>query len=104
MSLKRQATLILLTLKSMFAGGLPLTVVLLPLNIHAVRRPQVNTKESPKSVTKLIKKSRLCSIMEPCLPFNIAKNLKDIGRRTAINVKLVKVKTKCSLLTTFATS
>ena len=37
--------------KNMFAGGVPLIAVLLPLNIH-----QVNTKESLKLVIKPIKK------------------------------------------------
>ena len=64
----------------------------------------VNTKASRRSVIKLIKKSKRCSIMEPCPPSNTAKNLKNIGRRTAINVKLMKVKMKCSLSTTFVIS
>jgi hypothetical protein len=56
-------------------------------------------KASPKLVIKPIKKSKRYSIMEPCLPSNIAKNIKN-----TINIKLVKAKMKCSLLTTFATS
>ena len=69
---KATGDLILLTLKNILAGGVPLIAVSLPLNIHVVRHPQVNTKARPKSVIKLIKKSKLCSITEPCLPSNIA--------------------------------
>ena len=87
--------------KNIVVGGVPLIAVSLPLNIHVVRHPQVNTKARPKSVIKLIKKVKALFHNGTMSTIQHCTEIKGYRAANRYQRKVGEGKMKCSLLTIF---